>query len=180
LEWFSVFLGYDILLNMNAGLKKIRIALWIVLVMTVLIVVIGGITRLTGSGLSMVDWRPLMGSVPPLSEAEWDRVFSIYQQYPEYQIHQNMTLSGFKRIFFWEYLHRIVARVIGLLAFIPLILSFWAPPIENDSPQGSTPTHSAPSSNPTPPAPIPKPATSQTQPAAYAYMPAPKRIESME
>ena len=67
-----------------------------------IMVVIGGVTRLTGSGLSMVEWRPLMGILPPLSDAEWMRVFTLYQASPEFQdINTDMDLAGFKVIFFW-------------------------------------------------------------------------------
>jgi cytochrome c oxidase assembly protein subunit 15 len=85
-------------------------------------VIVGGITRLTDSGLSMVDWRPLMGAIPPLSEQAWLEVFEQYQQYPEYQkINKGMTLSEFKFIFFWEYFHRLTGRLIGLVFFVPYV-----------------------------------------------------------
>lgn len=84
-------------------------------------VVVGGITRLTGSGLSMVEWRPLMGILPPLSDAEWQRVYMLYQASPEYiHINDDMDLAGFKTIFFWEYVHRVLGRVIGLAFALPL------------------------------------------------------------
>jgi cytochrome c oxidase assembly protein subunit 15 len=87
------------------------------------IVVIGGITRLTGSGLSMVEWRPLMGVLPPLSEAEWGRVFALYQTSPEYiHVNADINLAKFKTIFFWEYIHRILGRLIGLAFAVPLII----------------------------------------------------------
>ena len=86
-------------------------------------IVVGGITRLTGSGLSMVEWRPLMGILPPLSEAEWMRVYTLYQASPEYQhINFDMGLSQFKTIFFWEYVHRVLGRLIGLAFGIPLLI----------------------------------------------------------
>ena len=94
--------------------------LWSVYGMIFCMVVIGGVTRLTGSGLSMVEWRPLMGSLPPLSEAEWLRVFDLYKVSPQYQeVNHWMTLTDFKSIFFWEYLHRLFGRLIGLVFFIP-------------------------------------------------------------
>ena len=72
-----------------------------------IMVVIGGITRLTGSGLSMAEWRPLMGTLPPLNAAEWIRVFDIYKLTPEFQeVNLGMSLGEFKQIFFWEYFHR--------------------------------------------------------------------------
>ena len=83
-------------------------------------VVLGGITRLTGSGLSMVDWRPLMGWLPPLTEADWQRTFELYQQSPEYQkINSYMDVHAFKGIFWLEYLHRLLGRLIGLVFAVP-------------------------------------------------------------
>lgn len=88
-------------------------------------VVIGGITRLTGSGLSITEWKPIMGAVPPLNEAEWHIAFDKYKAIPEYiLINQHMDLSGFKRIFFWEYLHRNWGRLMGLVFLVPFIV-FW-------------------------------------------------------
>lgn len=85
-------------------------------------VVIGGITRLTESGLSMVEWRPLMGILPPFSHAEWMRIFDLYQQIPEYQIvNPGMTLDEFKTIFWWEYIHRVSGRLLGLLFGLPFL-----------------------------------------------------------
>ena len=99
------------------------VTLWLfgVASLVFMMVVVGGITRLTGSGLSMVEWRPLMGILPPLSDAEWMRVYTLYQASPEY-IHVNfdMGLSQFKTIFFWEYVHRVLGRVIGLAFGLPL------------------------------------------------------------
>jgi len=85
-----------------------------------LMVIIGGITRLTNSGLSMVDWKLIMGSIPPLNESEWLQTFEQYKQFPEYQkVNTHFTLSEFKSIFFWEYLHRLIGRIIGLVFIIP-------------------------------------------------------------
>src|SRR5687767_6687887 len=79
-----------------------------------LMILVGGITRLTDSGLSIVEWKPIMGASPPLNEAEWMEAFRKYQQYPEYQqVNAGMTLSEFKFIFFWEYFHRLLGRLIG-------------------------------------------------------------------
>lgn len=95
------------------------------LVMLLFMVLIGGVTRLTDSGLSMVEWRPLLGALPPLSEAEWLDVFHKYQQYPEYKIvNQRMNLEEFKFIFFWEYFHRLFGRLIGLVFFFPYLFFF--------------------------------------------------------
>ena len=83
-------------------------------------VVIGGITRLTESGLSMVEWRPLIGALPPLSQAEWQRIFDLYRQTSEYQfVNAGMSLAEFRTIFWWEYIHRLSGRLLGLMFFIP-------------------------------------------------------------
>lgn len=85
-------------------------------------ILLGGVTRLTESGLSMVEWRPIMGIWPPIGEAAWLEVFEKYQQFPEYQVlNRDMTLEGFKVIFMYEYLHRVLGRLIGLLFMVPLL-----------------------------------------------------------
>jgi cytochrome c oxidase assembly protein subunit 15 len=87
--------------------------------------IIGAITRLTESGLSMVEWRPLIGAIPPLTDAEWVRVFELYRQTPEYQkINTGMAMAEFKTIFFWEWFHRVWGRLIGLVYALPLLF-FW-------------------------------------------------------
>lgn len=87
-----------------------------------IMVLVGGITRLTNSGLSMVEWNLVMGSIPPLNEAEWLIAFEKYKQFPEYQIvNYHFTLEEFKPIFFWEYLHRLLGRLVGLVFIIPFI-----------------------------------------------------------
>jgi len=88
-------------------------------------VVLGGFTRLTGSGLSMVDWRPLMGILPPLSDAEWHRVYDMYRQSPEYKlVNAGFGIEGFKSIFWLEYLHRLLGRLIGVVFFVPFVFFF--------------------------------------------------------
>ena len=85
-------------------------------------VVLGGITRLTGSGLSMVEWDPIFGVVPPLTESEWAEVFAKYQASPEYQlVNRGMDLAGFKRIYYVEYAHRVLGRAVGLVFLLPLL-----------------------------------------------------------
>lgn len=85
-------------------------------------VIVGGITRLTESGLSITEWKPITGAVPPLNEAQWQREFDLYRQIPEYQqINRGMSLQDFKFIYFWEWFHRQLGRVIGLVALIPLM-----------------------------------------------------------
>ncbi|MBL4625061.1 MAG: COX15/CtaA family protein [Flavobacteriales bacterium] len=85
-------------------------------------VVIGGITRLTHSGLSMVEWHLFMGSIPPMNEADWISTFSKYQQFPEFQeLNYDFTLEDFKSIFWWEYLHRMIGRLLGIVFIVPFI-----------------------------------------------------------
>jgi len=104
------------------------ISSWL-LVMAALVfamVVIGGITRLTESGLSMVRWEPVSGVVPPMNEVEWQAEFDAYRATPEYQkINQGMSLSQFKDIYFWEYVHRLLGRFIGLAFAVPLLWFAW-------------------------------------------------------
>ena len=107
------------------GKRPILIWLWTGMVMIVIMVAIGGITRLTHSGLSMVDWKPLMGTIPPTSDSQWQSSFDLYQQYPEYQEKNfDMTLEEYKKIFFWEYLHRLWGRIMGIVFIIPVLI-FW-------------------------------------------------------
>jgi cytochrome c oxidase assembly protein subunit 15 len=87
-----------------------------------LMVVIGGITRLTLSGLSITEWKPIVGLLPPLSPAEWAGEFAKYKQIPEYwHVHYAMTLSEFKTIYFWEYLHRLVGRLVAIAYAVPFV-----------------------------------------------------------
>lgn len=96
--------------------------LYVVAALIVAMVVVGGITRLTESGLSITQWKPISGVVPPLNDAQWQAEFANYQRIPEYQqLNRGMTLAGFKAIFFWEYVHRLLGRVIGLAFAIPLL-----------------------------------------------------------
>jgi len=90
------------------------------------IVVVGGITRLTESGLSITQWDPILGAIPPLNDAQWQRAFDGYKAIPQYHaFNQGMTLEGFKHIFFWEYLHRLLARAIGTVLAIILLVFWW-------------------------------------------------------
>jgi heme a synthase len=85
-------------------------------------VVIGGITRLTRSGLSITEWNVIMGSIPPLSEADWNLAFDKYKQFPEFQkINYSMSLEEFKSIFWWEFIHRLIGRLIGLVFLVPFV-----------------------------------------------------------
>ncbi len=95
-------------------------------ILVALMVSIGGITRLTDSGLSMVEWRPIYGILPPLSNEEWSRVFNLYKLTPEFlEYNFDMSLSDFKFIFFWEYFHRLWGRIIGIIFLFPLIIFWW-------------------------------------------------------
>ncbi len=88
----------------------------------IIMIAIGGITRLTNSGLSMVDWEPISGIIPPISDNDWDNEFDNYKRYPEYkEINMDINISGFKVIYFWEYLHRMVGRILGLFFIFPLL-----------------------------------------------------------
>ena len=100
------------------------LARWLLIVagLIVAMVVVGGITRLTESGLSITQWKPISGIIPPLTQAQWQAEFANYRRIPEYQqFNRGMTLAGFQAIFFWEYLHRLLGRVIGLAFALPLI-----------------------------------------------------------
>ena len=91
-----------------------------------LMVVLGGITRLTGSGLSITEWNLVMGAVPPTNDAQWQEAFDKYKQIPQYQkLNYDFELSDFKRIFFWEYLHRLVGRLIGIVFLVPFLYFLW-------------------------------------------------------
>lgn len=107
--------------------RPLLLARWLFAVagLIVAMVVVGGITRLTESGLSITEWKPITGVVPPLTHAAWEHAFDLYKRIPEYQaFNRGMTLAGFQAIFFWEYLHRLLGRVIGL-AFAAPLAWFW-------------------------------------------------------
>ena len=102
--------------------RAIGIWLLVCCALIFVMVVLGGVTRLTHSGLSMVQWRPVTGALPPLNHAAWQQAFEDYKQYPEYQkLNQDMDLAGFKSIFWYEYLHRLLGRVIGLVFLLPFL-----------------------------------------------------------
>jgi heme a synthase len=100
------------------------IASWLFAVagLVFMMVVVGGITRLTESGLSITEWKPVSGAIPPLTDAAWQAAFDAYKRVPQYEaIHASMTLAQFKFIFFWEWVHRLLGRVIGLAFALPLL-----------------------------------------------------------
>ncbi|HEX8513775.1 MAG TPA: COX15/CtaA family protein [Allosphingosinicella sp.] len=104
------------------------IALWLLAVaaLVFLMVVVGGITRLTESGLSIVRWEPLSGILPPIGEEAWAAEFAAYRQSPQYQlVNTGMSLDEFKNIYFWEYVHRLLGRIIGLAFALPLLWFGW-------------------------------------------------------
>ncbi|HAH11278.1 MAG TPA: heme A synthase [Alphaproteobacteria bacterium] len=104
------------------------VALWLFSVagLVALMVVVGGLTRLTDSGLSITSWKPIHGALPPLSLAEWEDEFEAYRQIPEYQkINKGMSLEEFKTIFWWEWGHRNLGRLIGLAYALPLLVFWW-------------------------------------------------------
>ena len=104
-----------------------QIAAWLIACAVTIfgMILLGGITRLTDSGLSMVDWKPIAGIIPPLTQADWQEMFLKYQQFPEYQkTNFDMTLEEFKPIFMYEYLHRMLGRFIGILFVIPFLFFF--------------------------------------------------------
>lgn len=115
-------------LNQQAHYNR-QIAYWLFFCAVVIfaMILLGGVTRLTNSGLSMVDWKPLMGIIPPLSETDWQQMFYKYQQFPEYQkINIGMTLAEFKPIFMYEYLHRVLGRFIGLIFILPFLFFYFS------------------------------------------------------
>ena len=96
------------------------------------IVVVGGVTRLTRSGLSIVEWQPLVGAIPPLSDADWQALFAKYRETPEYKlVNFGMSLEGFKRIFWWEYAHRLLGRLVGVVFLVPFLYFYFRKKLEN-------------------------------------------------
>lgn len=105
-------------------------------VLVFIMVVVGGITRLTNSGLSMTDWHLVTDTFPPLSEQKWIEAFEAYKQFPEYQkinIYNDFTLDDYKFIYFWEWFHRLIGRVIGLVFIVPFAYFLWKKKIDNDT-----------------------------------------------
>jgi heme a synthase len=108
--------------------RPLAIARWlsVVAVLIFAMVIVGGITRLTESGLSIVRWEPVSGAIPPIGDAAWQAAFDQYRDSPQYQlVNAGMTIADFKAIFFWEYLHRLLGRLIGLAFAAPLAFFWW-------------------------------------------------------
>ena len=112
-------------MNQNASVTKSKaVAIWLLVGVGMIIiqVLLGGITRLTGSGLSITEWKPILGALPPLNEADWLKAFEQYKQIGQYKhLNFEFTLSDFKFIYFWEWFHREWARLIGVVFFIPFV-----------------------------------------------------------
>ncbi len=114
--------------NPSAPPRTRAVAIWLfaMCAMLLVMIVLGGATRLTGSGLSIMEWAPLSGAIPPLSHAEWERLFALYRQIPQYSLlHPGMGLSGFQGIFWLEWTHRLWGRLIGLAFLVPLLVLWW-------------------------------------------------------
>ena len=105
-----------------------KVATWLLVCCALVfaMVVLGGVTRLTGSGLSMVDWRPLMGALPPMSDEAWQKTFEMYQETPQFlTVNADMDVDGFKGIFWLEFLHRLLGRTIGIVFLVPFLIFAW-------------------------------------------------------
>ncbi len=106
--------------------RAVETWLWMVAFLVLAMVVVGGATRLTGSGLSITEWKPILGAIPPMNDADWFAAFDKYKQIPQYKIvNEGMTLSEFKGIFWWEWSHRFLGRMIGFAFALPLFYFWW-------------------------------------------------------
>ena len=106
--------------------RAVRAWLFSVAALIAIMVLVGGATRLTESGLSIVEWKPVTGALPPLDQAQWEQAFEAYRQIPQYhQLNAGMTLSEFKTIFWWEWSHRLLGRVIGVVYLLPFLYFLW-------------------------------------------------------
>jgi len=106
--------------------RAVRAWLFSVAALIAIMVLVGGATRLTESGLSIVEWKPVTGTLPPLDQAQWEQAFEAYRQIPQYrQLNAGMTLSEFKTIFWWEWSHRLLGRVIGVVYLLPFLYFLW-------------------------------------------------------
>ena len=115
-------------MNGNFAKSRAAVGVWLLCVAAVILamVTIGGLTRLTGSGLSIMEWNPILGALPPLDDSQWQDVFHKYQQITQYKVeHQGMSLEAFKGIFWWEWSHRLVGRLLGAVFFVPFVWFAW-------------------------------------------------------
>lgn len=118
-------------MSTHSSSRAVRLWLWSVAALIFITVIVGGATRLTESGLSIVEWKPVTGMVPPLSQAEWAAEFEKYKVIPQYQImNKGMSLSDFKTIFWWEWAHRLLGRLIGFAFLLPFLWFLWRGAIE--------------------------------------------------
>jgi cytochrome c oxidase assembly protein subunit 15 len=109
-----------------ASIRAIRAWLFVVAALIAVMVLVGGATRLTESGLSIVEWKPVTGALPPLGQSEWEQAFEAYKLIPQYsQLNAGMSLSDFKTIFWWEWSHRLLGRVIGAVYLLPFLYFLW-------------------------------------------------------
>ncbi|MEX0680709.1 MAG: COX15/CtaA family protein [Balneolales bacterium] len=111
----------------SQGWQRMRV-IWLFsgCVMIAVILVVGGLTRLNQAGLSITEWDVIQGVIPPLTESQWDEVFEIYRQFPEYrEIHKGISIAEFKIIYWWEYTHRMLSRLLGMLFLIPFVIFVW-------------------------------------------------------
>jgi cytochrome c oxidase assembly protein subunit 15 len=110
----------------HTGSRAVSLWLWLVAALVLAMVIVGGATRLTESGLSITEWQPLLGAFPPLSEADWMTAFDKYKHIPQYAaLNQGMSLEGFKFIYWWEWSHRLLGRLIGVVFALPLVFFWW-------------------------------------------------------
>jgi len=108
----------------TCGAQPRAVAAWLLVCCALVfaLIVVGGVTRLTHSGLSITEWQPIVGTLPPLSEAQWNEAFAKYQATPEYlQVNHDMGIDAFKGIFWWEYVHRLLGRLVGIAFIVPLL-----------------------------------------------------------
>ncbi len=127
-------------MNLVSGNRNNRsVAIWLLVCCALVfaMVILGGVTRLTGSGLSMVDWRPVTGLLPPMTDTEWLETFDLYKQSPQFErVNFDMRVDEFKGIFWLEYLHRLLGRTIGLVFLLPFLVFLWTRHIEvRDTPK---------------------------------------------
>ncbi len=110
----------------GAGTRAVSLWLWLIAALVLAMVVVGGATRLTESGLSITEWQPILGAFPPLGEADWMAAFDKYKQIPQYvAIHDGMSLEDFKFIYYWEWSHRLLGRAIGFVFALPFVYFWW-------------------------------------------------------
>src|SRR5215468_3324755 len=108
------------------SLRAVRVWLLAVAALIAIMVLVGGATRLTESGLSIVEWKPVTGVLPPLSQSEWQTEFAKYQTIPQYrELNRGMSLDAFKTIYWWEWSHRLLARLTGAVFLLPLLFFLW-------------------------------------------------------